>query len=114
MRAVHAALIAIAATLSAPASAEECRPFTDMHLQRLIATGLEVEVVEGDALKSFMAALAAHVSLADVVEPVKLVIVFTDEAARIAVIAEAGMCNVISGPPAGVRAMLKAARGQPV
>lgn len=113
MRTARAALLALA-LLSAPALAQDCAPFTDMHLQRLIATGLEVEVVEGDALKSFMAALAAHVSLADVVEPVKLVIVFTEQAARISVIAEAGLCNVISGPPAGVRAMLKAARGQPI
>jgi outer membrane lipoprotein SlyB len=111
-----AAFLALA--LSAPATtAEACTPFGEPELARLMAAslagGLDVEVVEGAALKSFLAQLAEHVSLGDVVEPVKLVIVFGDEAARIAVIAEAGLCNVISGPASGVRAMLKAARGEP-
>lgn len=115
-RNIRKAMMAAAAVVSlagAAESAEQCRPFTDRHMEVLRATGLEVQALAGRQAADFMMLLAKQVALEEAVPITRVVVLFEPRMARILLLAEAGLCNVITGPIDGVREMLTAATSEP-
>jgi hypothetical protein len=99
----------LATGLFAP-SARACQPFGAADIDRLRATGLAVEVVEGDVAARVLADLRRRVAIVD--DPTRLVIVFA-EAARIGLVFGEEICAIVSGPTEETREMLRRARGEP-
>lgn len=97
-----------AAWCARPAHAE-CAPFGEAEIDRIVASGLTVDVVEGAPLEKIVAALREHVDFDE--QPTRLVLVYNGAAVSIALIVAGRLCNIINGPAAAAREIVHRARG---
>jgi hypothetical protein len=97
-------LILLAAT---PAAA--CIGPAAPHLERLATSALPSEALAGDAMARALAAFRERIEFDE--EPTRIVVVFGDDRAAVWLIVDEQLCNVIYGPAADVRAIVRAARG---
>ena len=92
--------------VSTPAAA--CIGPAAPHLERLAASGLPTQALEGNAMARALAALHERVDFDE--EPTRIVAVFGAERAAVWLIVDERLCNVIYGPVEGVRAIMRMAR----
>jgi hypothetical protein len=96
---------------STPATA--CLGPAAPHLERLAASGLPTQTLEGDAMARALAALRERIDFDE--EPTRIVAVFgaerTAERAAVWLIVDERLCNIIYGPAEAVRAIMRMARG---
>jgi hypothetical protein len=105
------ALVLTAAWLLAtPATA--CIGPAAPHLERLAASGLASETIDGDMMARALIALHERVDFDET--PTRIVVVLGEHRAAVWLIVEDQLCNILYGPAEGVRAILRAARGEAV
>ena len=79
------------------------------HLERLAASGLPTQALEGDAMARALAALRERIDFDE--EPTRIVAVFGAQRAAVWLIVDERLCNIIYGPADAVRAIMRAAGG---
>jgi hypothetical protein len=109
---VAATIVAANAACFAANSATACLGPVAPHLAHLAASGLPTEALEGEPMARALAALREHVDFDEA--PTRIVVAFGEHRAAVWLIVDEQLCNVIHGPAAGVRAILRQARGEGV
>ena len=104
MRRLALMLMLLAAT---PAAA--CIGPAAPHLERLAASGLPTQALEGDAMARALAALRERIDFDEA--PSRIVAVFGEGRAAVWLIVDEELCNIIYGPVEDVRAIMRTARG---
>ena len=79
------------------------------HLERLAASGLPTDALDGDAMARALAALRERIDFDEV--PTRIVAVFGAQRAAVWLIVDEQLCNIIYGPAEDVRAIMRTARG---
>jgi hypothetical protein len=93
--------------VSTPAAA--CIGPAALHLERLAASGLPTQALEGDAMARALAALRERIDFDE--EPTRIVAVFGAQRAAVWLIVDEQLCNILYGPAEDVRAIMQAAGG---
>ena len=107
------ALVLAACLLPAvPAAANQCLGPVAPHLAHLAASGLPTETLEGEPMRRAVAQLRERVDFDEA--PTRIVVALGAQRAAVWLIVDEQLCNVIHGPAEGVRAILRAARGEGV
>ena len=78
------------------------------HLERLAASGLPTQALEGDAMARALAALRERIDFDE--KPTRIVAVFGTQRAAVLLIVDE-LCNILYGPAEDVRAIMRTARG---
>lgn len=68
------------------------------------------EIVKPEHIAAFMAAIRAHIPVAD--EPDRIMVVAEDGIGRVFLIVGPDVCNLVKGPSAGIRALVKQILGE--
>ena len=100
------------ALLLAAAPAVACIGPLAPHEDRLAASGLSRENVEGEAVARAVALLRERIGFDET--PTRLIVIFGAERAAIWLVVDDQLCNILRGPAEDVRAILRAARGEAV
>jgi hypothetical protein len=79
------------------------------HLERLAASGLPTQALEGDAMARALSALHERIAFDEA--PTRIVAVFGENRAAVWLIVDDQLCNILYGPAEDVRAIVQAARG---
>jgi hypothetical protein len=101
--------LALMLMLLASTPAAACIGPAAPHLERLAASGLPTQVLEGDAMARALAALRERIDFDE--EPTRIVAVFGAQRAAVWLIVDEQLCNILYGPAEDVRAIMQAAGG---
>ena len=104
MRRLALMLILLAST---PAAA--CIGPAAPHLERLAASGLPTQALDGEAMARALAALRERIDFDE--NPTRIVAVFGAQRAAVWLIVDERLCNILYGPAEAVRAIMRAAGG---
>jgi len=104
--------LVLAAAIAAASPAAACLGPVAPHLDHLAATGLPTETLEGEPMARVLSGLRERVDFDEA--PTRIVVAFGEHRAVVWLIVDDQLCNIIRGPAEGVRAILRAARGEGV
>jgi hypothetical protein len=104
--------VVLAAAIAAANPAAACLGPAAPHLAHFAAAGLPTETLDGEPMARALGDLRQRVDFDET--PTRIVVAFGSHRAAVLLIVGEQLCNIIHGPADGVRAILRAARGEGV